>query len=110
MTKIEITRDLADTCGLMVPHAKQVTDRFFELMRDAITNGERIEIRPTLIGKTATVLQLAGVACALFALFQPVAGERIPLVPIFGLAAALTAVAGFQYVLRGLTWYQARPA
>ena len=45
MTKIEITRDLADTCGLMVPHAKQVTDRFFELMRDTITNGERIEIR-----------------------------------------------------------------
>ncbi len=72
--------------------------------------GERIEIRPTLVGKTATVLQLAGVACALFVLFHPEAGESIPLATLFGLAATLTAVAGVQYVMRGLTWYQARPA
>jgi cardiolipin synthase len=72
--------------------------------------GERIEIRPTLTGKLATVVQLAGVAVALFSLVDPVAGARIPLPALFGLAAALTAVAGVQYVMRGLTWYQARPA
>ena len=72
--------------------------------------GERIEIRPTLTGKTATVLQLAGVASALFVLSHPAVGPKIPLDAIFSLAAACTAIAGVQYVMRGLTWYQSRPA
>jgi cardiolipin synthase (CMP-forming) len=72
--------------------------------------GERIEVRPSLIGKLATVLQLAGLAGAMFVLFEPSASGAFPDDAVFAAAAVATAVAGVQYVLRGLRWYQARPA
>lgn len=72
--------------------------------------GERIEVRPSLTGKLATVLQLVGVAGALMVLWTPSLDGRIPVAPILAAAAAVTAVAGLQYVARGLRWYQARPA
>lgn len=72
--------------------------------------GESIEVRPSLIGKLATVLQLAGVASALVVLWDPDTAGAIPDRALFGLAALATAIAGVQYVVRGLRWYQARPA
>jgi cardiolipin synthase len=72
--------------------------------------GERIEVRPSLIGKLATFLQLAGIAIALVVLLRPELAEAFPVSALFALAATATAIAGVQYVLRGLRWYQARPA
>lgn len=72
--------------------------------------GEQIEIHPSLIGKLATVLQLLGVGGALLVLWTPPLRAAIPGTAIFGAAAGATAIAGFQYVFRGLRWYQTRPA
>ena len=72
--------------------------------------GERIEIRPSLTGKLATVLQLVGVAGALLILWSPSLRGRLPVDGILAAAAAATAIAGLQYVTRGLRWYQTRPA
>jgi len=41
---------------------------------------------------------------------QPSLREALPCDAIFAAAAAATAFAGFQYVIRGLRWYQTRPA
>lgn len=72
--------------------------------------GEQIEVRPSLIGKLATVLQLLGVGGALLVLVQPSLRASINVDALFAAAAATTAIAGFQYVFRGLRWYQTRPA
>jgi cardiolipin synthase len=72
--------------------------------------GERIEIQPTLIGKLATLLQLLGLGGALIVLADPRATGALPIHPAFALAALATAIAGVQYVVRGLQWYQSRPA
>lgn len=72
--------------------------------------GERIEVRPSLIGKLATVLQLTGIASTLLVLVYPDTLGAIPGDAIFAAAAAATAIAGVQYVGRGLRWYQMRPA
>lgn len=72
--------------------------------------GERIEVRPSLIGKLATTLQLAGLAAALLALSVPASAGALPQDTLFALAALTTAIAGLQYVARGLRWYQTRPA
>jgi len=71
--------------------------------------GERIEVRPSLVGKLATVLQLTGIAGTLLVLVYPETLGAVPLVAIFSAAAAATAIAGVQYVGRGLRWYQTRP-
>lgn len=92
---IILTRDIVCTTGFAL--------LFF-------LTGERIEMRPTLTGKIATFLQLAGVALALFGLCSPASAGGLPTAPVLSAAAACTAVAGIQYVLRGLRWYQARPA
>jgi len=72
--------------------------------------GEQIEVRPSMVGKLATLLQLLGVGGILLVLVQPSLREAIPCDAIFAAAAAATAFAGFQYVIRGLRWYQTRPA
>ena len=72
--------------------------------------GERIEVKPSLVGKLATFLQLSGIALALVVLFNADLAGAFPVPAIFALAATATAYAGVQYVLRGLRWYQARPA
>jgi len=72
--------------------------------------GERIEVRPSLVDKLATVLQLTGIAGTLLVLAYPETLGAIPGDAIFAGAAAATAVAGVQYVGRGLRWYQTRPA
>ncbi len=72
--------------------------------------GETIEIAPSLTGKWATFFQIGGLGVCLFLLWQP--GFPVPQLGevLLAVAAGLTAVAGVQYVWRGLTWYQARPA
>lgn len=72
--------------------------------------GERLEVQPTLIGKLATFLQLLGLAGALLILAYVSVQGAIPLDAIFAGAAVATAIAGVQYVGRGLRWYQTRPA
>ena len=72
--------------------------------------GERMEIRPSLVGKLSTFLQLAGVASVLLVLFSPAWAGAIPDRTIFTLAAVATAITGVQYVGRGLRWYQAQPS
>ena len=72
--------------------------------------GAQIEIQPSLVGKLATVLQLLGVGGALLVLWEPSWRPGLPIDVIFAGAAAATAIAGFQYVYRGLRWYQTRPA
>jgi len=74
-----------------------------------LLTGERIEIRPTLIGKLATFLQLTGLAGALLVLAYPDLRGAVPSAAIFAGAAVATAIAGIQYVGRGLRWYQTRP-
>jgi len=75
-----------------------------------LLTGERIEIQPTLIGKLATFLQLLGLATALVVLAYPEVRGALPGDAIFAAAAGATAIAGVQYVGRGLRWYQTRPA
>jgi cardiolipin synthase len=75
-----------------------------------LLTGERIEIQPTLIGKLATFLQLGGLALTLLVLAYPDARGALPGDAIFAAAAVATAIAGVQYVGRGLRWYQTRPA
>ncbi len=75
-----------------------------------LLTGERIEIQPTLIGKLATFLQLGGLALTLLVLAYPAASGALPGDAIFAAAAVATAIAGVQYVGRGLRWYQTRPA
>lgn len=72
--------------------------------------GETIEIAPSQTGKWATAFQISGLGVCLFLLWQP--GFPVPMLGelLLAVAAALTAVAGAQYVWRGLSWYQARPA
>jgi cardiolipin synthase len=71
--------------------------------------GERLEILPTLIGKLATFLQLCGLAVTLVVLASPDLAGALPATAIFAGAAIATAIAGIQYVGRGLRWYQTRP-
>jgi cardiolipin synthase len=75
-----------------------------------LLTGERIEIHPSLTGKLATFLQLLGLAGAMLVLAYPDVRAAIPGDAIFAAAAAATAIAGLQYVARGLAWYQTRPA
>lgn len=72
--------------------------------------GETIEIAPSKVGKWATAFQIFGLGVCLFVLWQP--GFPVPALGelLLAIAAALTAIAGAQYVWRGLTWYQTRPA
>ncbi|MDG2305623.1 MAG: CDP-alcohol phosphatidyltransferase family protein [Candidatus Binatia bacterium] len=72
--------------------------------------GETIAIEPSRTGKWATFFQIGGLGVCLFLLWYP--GFPVPWLGevLLAVAAALTALAGGQYVWRGLTWYQARPA
>jgi cardiolipin synthase len=71
--------------------------------------GDTPEVRPSIVGKLATFLQILGLAGALLVLWRSELTAAIPLHAIFAGAAAATAFAGVQYVGRGLSWYQARP-
>jgi phosphatidylglycerophosphate synthase len=65
-----------------------------------------MEIHPSLLSKASTFLQLVTVTAVLFALQQPSIARAELFLVLFGLTAAMTAVSGIQYVVRGLRWYQ----
>jgi cardiolipin synthase (CMP-forming) len=69
---------------------------------------ERLQVRPSLIGKWSTMLQLLTLAIALFMLHDArLISERV--LDFFIAATALaTIVSGCQYLYRGLVWLQNR--
>ncbi|HEY7221675.1 MAG TPA: CDP-diacylglycerol--glycerol-3-phosphate 3-phosphatidyltransferase [Candidatus Binatia bacterium] len=69
---------------------------------------ERLKVKPTLIGKWSTTLQLLTLAVALLMLHDPRLLDPRAL-EIFVLATAVATVAsGCQYLYRGLVWLQTR--
>ena len=69
---------------------------------------EKFEARPTLIGKSSTLLQLITLAVALASLHD---SNLIPQVILGGLVvatAATTMLSGLQYLYRGFVWLQNR--
>lgn len=69
---------------------------------------ERMQVRPSLIGKWSTTLQLLTLAVALLMLHDPrlISGRVLD---VFVAASAMATVAsGFQYLFRGLVWLQNR--
>lgn len=69
---------------------------------------ERLQVRPSRIGKWSTTLQLLTLAVALLMLHDPrLISSRV--LDLFVAASALaTVVSGFQYLYRGLVWLQNR--
>ena len=45
MTKLEISRELADRAGLPIADATRSTDAFFDILKDAFANGRDIFVR-----------------------------------------------------------------
>ena len=43
MTKTDLIHALSEECGLLVPHARQIVDRMFDLMMDADSACWRLE-------------------------------------------------------------------
>jgi cardiolipin synthase (CMP-forming) len=65
-----------------------------------------IDIRPTVTGKFGTFLQLLAVTLVLVGLVRPRLVPLVVLQPVFYASAVVTAVAGLQYLVRGLVWLQ----
>ena len=66
----------------------------------------RMEVRPSVSGKASTALQLLSVTVVLVALNDPqLVGPSIEQA-IFYVTGVVTAVAGLQYMYRGLAWLQ----
>jgi len=75
-----------------------------------VVTGERIAVRPSVIGKATTFFQLASVTIVLVGLVWPGASPPTVRTALFVLAGTATAVSGLQYMWRGLTWLQQRGA
>ena len=71
--------------------------------------GEQMEVRPSWTGKLATFLQITGIGGALLLLWQPELDLAVLDLFLLQAAAVVTALAGSEYVLRGLQWYQNQP-
>jgi phosphatidylglycerophosphate synthase len=71
-----------------------------------VMTGEAMEVRPTVVGKSATFFQLTAVSLVLLSLAR--GSSVLPGVQgsVFYVAGVLTAAAGAQYVYRGLQWLQ----
>jgi cardiolipin synthase len=66
--------------------------------------GQTMEVRPTFWGKLSTALQLLAVTVVLVSLMSPdLGGETVEQV-VFPLSGLVTAIAGLQYMYRGLVW------
>jgi cardiolipin synthase len=69
---------------------------------------ERLEVRPSLVGKLNTLLQLVTVGVVLAQLYDPqFLDPRLDETLILA-TAVTTVVSGFQYLYRGLVWLQNR--
>jgi cardiolipin synthase (CMP-forming) len=67
---------------------------------------QAMEVRPSVTGKASTALQLAAVTLVLVGLIDPeLVGPRTQRI-VFGLTGGVTALAGLQYMYRGLAWLQ----
>lgn len=69
---------------------------------------ERLQVRPTLIGKWSTTLQLLTLAVSLVMLHDPKLLSVWALYMFVGATAFATVVSGCQYIYRGLVWLQNR--
>jgi phosphatidylglycerophosphate synthase len=69
---------------------------------------ERLQVRPSLIGKWSTTLQLFTLALALLMLHDPRLISAWVLDVFVAASALATMVSGFQYLYRGLVWLQNR--
>ena len=67
---------------------------------------ERLQVRPTVVGKWSTTLQLLTLAIALITLDQPKLLPSPTLDIFVDVTAVLTVVSGCQYLYRGLVWLQ----
>jgi cardiolipin synthase (CMP-forming) len=65
-----------------------------------------MEIRPSAFSKAATFFHLSTLALVLLALWRPGSVSSWSFGVLFGLTGATTVVSGFQYIARGLRWYQ----
>ena len=75
-----------------------------------VVSGERIAVRPSVIGKATTFFQLASVTIVLIGIVWPQAAPGRVCTTLFVLAGTATAVSGVQYMIRGLLWLQGRGA
>jgi cardiolipin synthase (CMP-forming) len=69
---------------------------------------ERLKVKPTLVGKWSTTLQLLTLAVALLMLHDPRLLHPLVLEAFVFATAAVTVVSGCQYLYRGLVWLQSR--
>lgn len=65
-----------------------------------------MEIQPSVSGKLGTFLQLTSVGLVLLDRVRPNLADPHLLQGLFFLTAAVTAIAGLQYAIRGLIWLQ----
>ncbi|HEX7229627.1 MAG TPA: CDP-diacylglycerol--glycerol-3-phosphate 3-phosphatidyltransferase [Candidatus Binatia bacterium] len=70
--------------------------------------GERLEVKPTVVGKWSTTLQLLTLAVALVTLDQPKLLPTLTLDVFVAVTAVLTVLSGCQYLYRGLVWLQTK--
>ncbi len=86
------------------------------IMRDVIllagyftlffVSGERMAVRPSVIGKATTFFQLASVTVVLLGVAWPDATSAAVQTTLFAVTGAATAISGVQYIARGLAWLQ----
>ena len=69
---------------------------------------ERLQVKPSLIGKWSTTLQLLTLAIALLMLHDPRLISGWVLDVFVAVSALATVVSGVQYLYRGLVWLQNR--
>lgn len=65
-----------------------------------------MEVRPSVAGKVSTFLQLSAVTVVLVSLVYPDSVPPMAETTLFLVTGLVTAVAGFQYMIRGLLWLQ----
>ena len=86
---VVISRDVMIVCG------------YFMLF---MMTGQTMEVRPSFWGKLSTALQLLAVSVALISLVSPDLGGPAIEQIVFPLSGLVTAIAGLQYMYRGLVW------
>ena len=73
-----------------------------------LLTGQRMAVRPSVVGKAATFFQLASVTVVLIGFSWPgVAPQRL-CTALFIAAGATTGISGLHYMVRGLSWLQQR--
>jgi len=69
---------------------------------------ERCPAQPSLIGKCSTLLQLVTLGVALLSIHDPRLVDARLLELLIAATTAATVASGFQYIYRGLVWFQSR--